>query len=67
MYEYKGYNPNNAKHVIKYTKEHYKRIPLNVDKDFFENELKPEADRVGLPISTWIKEAIKEKLERDKP
>ena len=52
-------------YINNYKKEHYKRINLNIDKNFYENELAAEATKQGMRINTFIKEAISEKLERE--
>lgn len=48
----------------KYAKTHYKRIPLNLNLDYF-NQMKAFLDSEGIPVNTYIKEAIGEKLDRD--
>lgn len=50
---------------IKYAQGKLKRIPLDVQADYFADVIKPAADRAGLPVNTWIKQAIAEKIERD--
>ena len=52
-------------YINNYKKEHYKRINLNIDKDFYENELAAEAQRQGIKVNTFIKEAINEKIKRE--
>lgn len=48
-----------------YKREHYKRIPVEVDKDFYAEALAPAAKEKGMGVATYIKEAIKEKIERE--
>ncbi|MBO7611375.1 MAG: hypothetical protein J6T23_04090 [Elusimicrobia bacterium] len=55
---------NKTKYNMKYTKEHYKRIPLNVTFDKFE-EIKLSAEKHGEKVNTYIKIAIDERLSRD--
>ena len=50
----------------KYAKTHLKRIPLDVKKDYYENELKPAADRAGESVNGFIKKAIADRIEREK-
>ena len=52
-------------YINNYKKEHYKRINLNIDKEFYETDLAAEAQRQGMKVNTFIKEAISEKLERE--
>lgn len=54
-----------SKYIYNYKKEHYKRINLNIDKAYYEDELAAEAQRQGMKVNTFIKEAINEKLERE--
>lgn len=48
-----------------YKKEHYKRIPVEIDKAYYSDVLVPAAEAKGIGISTYIKEAIREKIERE--
>lgn len=50
----------------KYKKAHIKRVALEMQKEYFENVLKPEVERSGDTVNGWIKKAIAEKIERDK-
>lgn len=54
-----------SEYDIKYQKENMKRVPLNVRKEWYTDVLKAAADAVGLPVNTFIKEAIEEKIARD--
>jgi len=48
---------------IKWQKENYSRIPLDVPKEYHE-ELKAIAKANGMTLGGFIKQAIAEKLER---
>ena len=50
---------------LKYFKANQKRIALNWIKDDYERRIAPAIKRSGMPISTFIKEAIVEKLVGD--
>jgi len=50
--------------MYKYAKENLKRIPLDVQKEKYE-EIKTAADAVGEKVNTYIKKAIDERMERD--
>ena len=54
---------NRTEYHIKYEKKNLKRIPLNVQREYFEQVIKAEADKRGLAINTFIKEAIKYYIE----
>lgn len=49
----------------KYNAKNIKRIPLDVQKEYYETVLKPAADSAGIGVNTYIKNAIAEKIERD--
>lgn len=49
---------------VKYRKENIKRIPLDVQKEKYE-EIATAAEKAGIPVNRYIKNAIDEKMERD--
>lgn len=49
---------------LKYAKGHIKRVPLDMQKEYYEEVLKPAASAAGLPVNSFIKMAIAEKIER---
>ncbi len=55
---------NNAPNTIKYAKTHLKRIPFDVQKEYYDEVIKPIADSIGEPVNTFIKKAIAERIER---
>ena len=50
--------------MYKYAKAKLKRIPLDVQKEKYE-EIKMAADRSGESVNGHIKKAIDERMERD--
>lgn len=52
-------------YLYDYQKSKLKRIPLDVPKERYE-EIKAAADAVGEKVNGYIKQAIKERIERDK-
>ena len=50
--------------MYKYAKEKLKRIPLDVQKEKYE-EIKAAADRAGESVNGYIKTAIEQRMERD--
>lgn len=50
--------------MYKYAKEKLKRIPLDVQKEKYE-EIKIAADSAGETVNGYIKRAIDERMERD--
>lgn len=63
-YEYKGYKPGNTKHVYNYTRKHYHTMTVNFDKEFYSDTLKPLCDSLGIPVATFIKQAVSNEVER---
>lgn len=57
-------NENKSKYDIEYAKTKLKRIPLDVQKEKYE-EIKAAADKVGESVNGYIKKAIDERMERD--
>ena len=50
--------------TVKYKEKNIKRIPLDVQKEKYE-EIKAAADAAGEKVNTYIKKAIDERMERD--
>ena len=48
----------------KYNAGNIKRVPLDLQLKYYEEVLVPAAQAAGMPVNTFIKEAIKEKIER---
>ncbi len=47
-----------------YAKEKFKRVPFDIQRDYYENVLKPAAEAAGEPVNTFIKIAIAERIEK---
>lgn len=60
-----AYSENVKKNNLRYFKDKQKRIALNWLKEDFENRIEPAIQKTGKPVSTFIKEAVEEKLKRD--
>lgn len=60
------YDDKKRDYTIKYAKEKLKRIPLDVTKQYYDEILKPVANSVGMSVNGFIKEAIQEKITREK-
>ncbi len=48
----------------KYNAAHLKRVPLDMQLSDYEM-LKAAADAAGVPVNAYIKQAIRERIERD--
>jgi len=59
-----AYNENKTKYNMQYAKENLKRIPLDVQKEKYE-EIKTAADSAGEKVNAYIKKAIDMRLESD--
>lgn len=47
-----------------YAKENIKRVPFNVQKDYYDNVLKPYCDAKGYKVNALIKKALTEYMKR---
>lgn len=47
----------------KYEKKSLKRIPLDVQKTYYEEVLKPAADAAGESVNGFIKKAIQQRID----
>lgn len=59
------YPENKVKYNLEYAKKNLKRIPLDVQKEKYE-EIKAAADLVGETVNGYIKKAIDERMQRTK-
>lgn len=57
-------SPNKKQYNADYAKRNLKRIPLDVQKEKYD-EIKAAAESSGEKVNTYIKKAIDEKMERD--
>ena len=57
-------NPNKKTYNANYAKAKLKRIPLDVQKEKY-NQIKAAADAVGEKVNSYIKKAIEERMTRD--
>lgn len=56
---------NRTKEINEYKKANYKRVSLELKKDFY-NEIQEHIEETGESLNGFIKRAIKEQLKRDK-
>ena len=52
--------------TLKYIKSKQQEIKIRYRKDEFDERIQPAIKKSGLPTATFIKDAIEEKIERDK-
>ena len=60
-----AYSEQQNKRNIEYVKEHQKQIQVKYKKEEYEDFVKPAIEKSGMPVATFIKMAVKEKIERD--
>lgn len=60
------YDKSTMRASIKYVKEKQQRIEIRYKKTDYDERIKPAIDKSGLPTATFVKEAIDEKIARDK-
>ena len=57
-----AYNESRKKASIEYAKRSLKRIPLDVQKEKYD-EIKAAADKAGETVNGYIKKAIEQRME----
>ncbi len=62
-----GYNEAAKKAAVKYMKNKLKQLNIRFKKEEYEQLIKPLTERAGMKPTTYIKLALKEKLQRDFP
>ncbi len=66
MGKYKGYNPNWGKEATqKYIKDKQQRVEVKWKKTEYAEHIEPAIKKSGLPVSTYIKRAVEEKISND--
>ena len=64
---YNGYNEIGRKATVKYMKDKLKQLNIRFKKNEYEQLIKPLCERAGMKPTTYIKIALKEKLQKDFP
>ena len=62
-----AYTERQNKTNQKYVREHQKQIMVKYRKDVYAENIEPFVKASGLPVATFIKEAVAEKIDRDFP
>lgn len=62
---YTGYTSARGKSAVEYAKRSLKRIPLDVQKEKYD-QIKDYASAAGETVNGYIKKAIDERMEREK-
>ena len=61
-----AYTKEQGKYSIEYAKKKLKRIPLDVQKEYYDNVIVKEAEKRKMSVRAFILSAIEEKIEKDK-
>lgn len=61
-----AYDEVSKQATLKYIKSKQQEIKIRYRKDEFDERIQPAIKKSGLPTATFIKNAIEEKIERDK-
>ncbi len=59
------YNESKKKATLRYTQKKLKSLTIRYKLDDYEGRILPAIKRSGLPVATFFKQAVKEKIERD--
>lgn len=59
------YQKRDNVYSMRYNKKHQHRIEIKYKNSYYDEIIKPAIEESGLPVATYIKLAIKEKIERD--
>ncbi len=62
---YMGYDETSKKSTIKYIKDKQQEIKVRYKKTDYEQDILPVIEKSGLPVATYIKQAVSEKVESD--
>ena len=60
-----SYNENTKNATLKYRRSGVKTLSLRYPKHIYEDEILPAIEKTGKPVLTFVKEAVKEKIERE--
>ncbi len=60
-----AYNEAAKKATMKYIKEKMQQLTIRFNKSDYNERIKPAIEKSGLKPTTFIKQAIDEKIERD--
>ncbi len=58
------YNPKYTKQQQEYRRKTFKRIGVDIPKEYYADILKPATEAINEPVSEFIKIAIMERIER---
>ena len=59
-----AYNPKYNEHHYAYRTKKFRRVGVDFERSYFNLILKPAAEAAGLPVNTFIKQSIAEKISQ---
>lgn len=59
------YSENKKQYNMKYARDNLKRVPLDLQKDYYNNVLVPAAAKCGESVNGFIKKAIQDRIEKE--
>lgn len=60
------YNPKYNAQKYAYRTEKFKRVGVDFEKEYYENNLKPAADAAGETVGGYIKKAVDKRIRSKK-
>lgn len=61
-----AYTKEQGKYSVEYAKKKLKRIPLDVQKEYYDEVIAKEAEKRKMSVRAFILSAIEEKIENEK-
>jgi len=61
-----AYTKEQGKYSVEYAKKKLKRIPLDVQKEYYDEVIVKEAEKRKMSVRAFILSAIEEKIENNK-
>ena len=60
-----AYTEKQGQYSVQYAKKNLKRIPLDVKKEYYEDVIVKEAEKLGMSVRSFILSAIEEKVQKN--
>ena len=60
-----GYDESAKQRILKYRKKSQHTVSLAYKQEEYDNDIAPAIKKSGKPVATFIKEAVREKIDRE--
>ncbi len=60
-----AYTEKQGQYSVQYAKKNLKRIPLDVKKEYYDEVIVKEAEKMGISVRAFILSAIEEKVSKN--